>query len=746
MAGVRARSLAWVLVALAFADLVFFSGASNFLASPQSRILNQVLIGGAILVAGLLALRQRADLRSTLLLPGAAWLAANTLSAIFSQRPAASLEALALLLLCAPGYLVVRAIVRDPGLRLRTDWLVVLSTAVFVIAYLAQAFTQWATWWSVAGPSLPPLRPGDVGLTVGTVNAVALYLELLAPIAIWLSWDRWRSRPATAGLAVLAIAALVVTGSRGAWLGAAAGAVVVAVLAWRTTGLSLRASLSTTARRLIAIVATTAGLALVPVVVSRMLSGDAGRIELWSAAWSMFGGSPLVGVGPGAWPGVRATTAISDDNLAVLATSHSSILQVLSETGLIGALAIAWLTIVAIRITWRAIRLGQATNARTEPLVIVGSLVAAGTHSLVDTQFHLPAIVLLILYLVARLERLATPEGTATEGPSSPRFIIGTAAAVAAIGAVLLVPIDIAMVRAAAGNAALDRGDAVAALAEYDGATAWHDLPPYRVGQAIARRSIGDDAGAADALAAAGRAEPFTFVLVQEASLRDDPAALWDAAVAAGPYDPTASVNLAAHRHTIDPTTTAHHLAAAMVQVPPLVYSARPEGLFDAETWTAAQAEAIGALGKVEPVQAAALATLAGRADDAAAYRSAVPAGPESDALDLLSAAVAGRADLDAAHVLLRRAPGSIDVHFVLWHMGFRVESQTLIDAVQALAVPLYFNVPMPPMELVVDGRVDADYSLRLPRWPMASAGRNGPKRPYIDGFITIEPVYRPKP
>ena len=64
---------------------------------------------------------------------------------------------------------------------------------------------------------------------------------------------------------MLAFVALVVTGSRGAWLGAAAGGVVVAVLAWRTTGLSLRASLSTTARRLIALVATIAGLALVPV-------------------------------------------------------------------------------------------------------------------------------------------------------------------------------------------------------------------------------------------------------------------------------------------------------------------------------------------------------------------------------------------------------------------------------------------------------------------------------------------------
>jgi hypothetical protein len=65
---------------------------------------------------------------------------------------------------------------------------------------------------------------------------------------------------------------------------------------------------------------------------------------------------------------------------------------------------------------------------------------------------------------------------------------------------------------------------------------------------------------------------------------------------------------------------------------------------------------------------------------------------------------------------------------------------------VQAVAVPLRFNVPLVPMELVVDGRIDAGWSMRLPRWPMASDGRNGPKRPYIDRFVTIEPVYRPKP
>ena len=126
---------------------------------------------------------------------------------------------------------------------------------------------------------------------------------------------------------------------------------------------------------------------------------------------------------------------------------------------------------------------------------------------------------------------------------------------------------------------------------------------------------------------------------------------------------------------------------------------------------------------------------------------SAVADGPELRALDLLATAIAGgEVHVETARALLRDAPGSAGVHAVLWMLAFRIESQPLIDAVKAVSVPISFNVPIPPMELVTDGRVDADYSMRLPRWPMAAAGRNGPKRPYIDGFITIEPVYRPKP
>jgi hypothetical protein len=297
------------------------------------------------------------------------------------------------------------------------------------------------------------------------------------------------------------------------------------------------------------------------------------------------------------------------------------------------------------------------------------------------------------------------------------------------------------------GNAALDRGDAAAAVGEFDAAVALHRLPPYQLGIALARRTLGDDPGAADALHAMGTDEPFTFAIAQEAALANDPATLWQALDEAGPYDPTATVNLAAQRFPVDPAGATRDLAAAMTQVPTLVYSERPDALFDDATWALAQADAIGRIGEIDPVMAAAVAMLAGRQDLADEQRAAVPAGPEADALDLVEAAASGGgADPERARALLRAAPGSLGVGTALWLAGFRAGSQPILDAVRAVAVPLYFNVPIPPMELVLDGRVNADYSMRLPRWPMASAGRNGPKRPYLDGFITIEPVFRPKP
>jgi len=130
---------------------------------------------------------------------------------------------------------------------------------------------------------------------------------------------------------------------------------------------------------------------------------------------------------------------------------------------------------------------------------------------------------------------------------------------------------------------------------------------------------------------------------------------------------------------------------------------------------------------------------------DAANARAAVTDPATVEALTQLEAAVDGHYDAAAARSLLRQNATSQGVQSVLWLLGFQVQDQSLIDAVTAVSIPVYFQIPYPPMELVVDGARTADYSLRLPRWPMAESSRLAPKRPYLPGVVTIEPVYRPK-
>ena len=749
------RLLIWIAIALVALDLAFFSGASNFLASPQSRILDQVLILLSIAAFGIVAWQGALDVRSPLVLPGLAWIVANVIATILSARPANSIEGLALLLLAAPAYLVVRGVVWTDWLRPRIDLLVIASALTFAIAYLAQAFTQWLSWWSVAGPSVPPLRPGDVGLTVGTVNAVSLYLELLSPIAIWLSWTRWRRSWFTATLAAVSLVALVVTGSRGAWLGVALGGALLAVLVWQDQGRPLPRPPRSPGSRAAAVtaggVALLALIALAPVLLARLAGGDAGRFELWTAAWGMFIASPLGGAGPGAFPDVRPQWPISEPNLAILTTSHNSVLQVLAEVGIVGAIAAAWLLVTLARMTIRAIRAAPGRDERILRQVCTATIAAVLVHSLVDTQFHLPAILILTFHVIARLD----PPPTQPR-PDRPRLAIAATGATVVLGAVLLIPIDVAMVQAAAGNEALAKDDAVAARDLFASAASVHELGPYRLGEALADARLGDLDGTRAALDRLAALQPLSFVTASQAVAATAPSqreVLLTHLRALGPYDATASANAAVLRYPDDRLGALQDLTDAMLGAPTLIYSERPATLFDDDLWGQAQRDAIEALGAESPVYATVAATLSGRDDLAGWYKSAVAVGsPEARALDLLAKAVrqspgdptATASTRDAALALLREAPESALVQWVIWSMGFATVDQPLIDAVVALSIPAFFGTPLPPMELVVDGRPDADYSLRLPRYPMSANGRNGPDRPYLAGMVTIEPVFRP--
>ena len=95
----RARdTVIWLVVALLFVDLTFFERSVEFPRLAPVGMFNQLLVLGVVICGGIVALRGRLDVRSPLLLPGAAWVAVTAIATVTSQRQAASLEALALLL------------------------------------------------------------------------------------------------------------------------------------------------------------------------------------------------------------------------------------------------------------------------------------------------------------------------------------------------------------------------------------------------------------------------------------------------------------------------------------------------------------------------------------------------------------------------------------------------------------------------------------------------------------------------
>lgn len=88
---------------------------------------------------------------------------------------------------------------------------------------------------------------------------------------------------------------------------------------------------------------------------------DDQRLYLWKAAWAMFKDHPLLGVGLGGFQAMflnhysQYKTAIPDAEGATL--SHTTILTIASELGLLGLAALAWVWLAVVRVLYNLRRL-----------------------------------------------------------------------------------------------------------------------------------------------------------------------------------------------------------------------------------------------------------------------------------------------------------------------------------------------------------------------------------------------------
>lgn len=208
------------------------------------------------------------------------------------------------------------------------------------------------------------LPEGRVYSTLGSPVYLGAVLALALPLCagLWAGAGRDRALGLFAG--AFCAAGLLLTQSRSAWLGAAAG---LAVWAW--------ASGRADGRRLLWPAAgLAAGLLALGLWSRASGAADSARVQLWKSAVAVAARRPLVGAGVGAFENAFRRER-SEDFVRILggkagqASAHNDVLEVAATTGLVGLAAYLWCV-------WGL--LGAVRGALADPETRADAAAAAG--------------------------------------------------------------------------------------------------------------------------------------------------------------------------------------------------------------------------------------------------------------------------------------------------------------------------------------------------------------------------------
>ncbi len=304
--------------------------------------------------------------------PVAAFSAVSVLSALASAEPAASLSASRGLLLVGALYVTADAL-RDGAAARRFLTGLSLAVAVGAVVGLVQVglcpgstpTEKWPSWIYHRCDRARGLF--SIYMTLGGV----LMLVLLATLP-WLLPRTWHARRFPLLWLVL-LAGLVATYVRGAWLGFAGGALVVAALVRRGRWLIVGG--------LVVLV----GLGLLGPYELRQRLGkmadpqEAGlreRIYMWRSGTAMWLERPWLGVGPGLVRREYGRFALPEAYKKRTSHVHNAPLQILVERGMLGFVAWLWLWGAYF---WRAGHILRVLSPEAGPdrSLVIGAIAAA---------------------------------------------------------------------------------------------------------------------------------------------------------------------------------------------------------------------------------------------------------------------------------------------------------------------------------------------------------------------------------
>lgn len=328
---------------------------------------------------------------------------------------AAAVEGLSKLTLYILLFVLMARLFRNFRLRATIITVYLLTALIVSVAGLRQWFfgaDALATW---VDPESTLAGTTRVYSFLGNPNLLAGYLlpAVIFSAAAFFAWKRWLPKALAIVMWLTNSACLVLTFSRGGWIGFVMASFCFLLLCvhwfsiylprfWRRWALPLVLG-SSAALVILAVVA-------VDPIRDRVLSMFSGRedssnnfrINVWTAVIQMIRDYPLLGIGPGndafkqIYPRYQVTgfTALS---------AYSIFLEVLVEAGILGLLGFLWLLLLLFSQGWRQIqRLRRLADREGFWLMAtLATMVGMLAHGLVDTVWFRPQISTLWWLMIA---------------------------------------------------------------------------------------------------------------------------------------------------------------------------------------------------------------------------------------------------------------------------------------------------------------------------------------------------------
>jgi putative inorganic carbon (HCO3(-)) transporter len=329
-----------------------------------------------------------------------------------------AIKVLSIFVMGASVYLVTSQTIRSPQEAHGIMWAAAVTVGITVLYTVVAGFSGSLSYVETDEGGEAYTRFAGI---FGHPNALGGFLALAIPpmVALAASETVWWKRLSGYLLIIGAMAGLVLTYSRGAWLGTGVGLLILLPVLKRGFWLILGAVL------------------LGPVLVGMVTSSDAvlarlesiaaagsdpalmERLEIWGMAFRLVAEHPLLGVGLGNFQAAYGRLMVPDLPLLTYPLelpehAHNLFLNLAVEVGLVGVSAFAWLLAVAF-LRVRQIKRFADWRVGVWSMGLAAGLVAISVEALVDVVVYQGFVAILFFTYLGVMDAFKRFDGSQVE-------------------------------------------------------------------------------------------------------------------------------------------------------------------------------------------------------------------------------------------------------------------------------------------------------------------------------------------